>query len=138
MEMDIDAGTRQTPGDHTTPDQGSDTMPLSHLCAMTTCDETFPTLALLHAHYKAVHDDLPYQCPAPGKDGTVCGIRFQTRELLGFHLTTHREADKSHLGVMQERLSLQHSDTHETLPYDCRSKNGDGTVCGMRFGTRGM
>ncbi|GIQ83341.1 hypothetical protein KIPB_007233, partial [Kipferlia bialata] len=103
---------------------------------MTTCDETFPTLALLHAHYKAVHDDLPYQCPAPGKDGTVCGIRFQTRELLGFHLTTHREADKSHLGVMQERLSLQHSDTHETLPYDCRSKNGDGTVCGMRFGTR--
>ncbi|GIQ92267.1 hypothetical protein KIPB_015936, partial [Kipferlia bialata] len=38
-------------------------LPRTHQCVMSTCDEAFQTLDLLHAHYKDVHDDLPYQCP---------------------------------------------------------------------------
>ncbi|GIQ92894.1 hypothetical protein KIPB_016945, partial [Kipferlia bialata] len=58
---------------------------------------------------------------------------------------THQEADKSHLcatqgkGVGQpQRMSSHHRETRVTLPYKCPAKTGDGSICGMRFGTRDL
>ncbi|GIQ91482.1 hypothetical protein KIPB_014758, partial [Kipferlia bialata] len=83
--------------------------------------------------------------PALGEDGTVCGIRFQTRELLGFHLTTHRETDQPIVTAtpgngfdIHQCLSPQPRDTHDIISYECPAKNSDGTICGMRFRTRDL
>ncbi|GIQ86614.1 deoxyribonuclease II [Kipferlia bialata] len=88
-------------------------------CAMTTCEEVFSTLGLLMAHYKEVHDGLPHQCPAKNDDGTDCGMRFKTMDLLRTHLGTHTDPKPYHCPKCTRQFKRRshlkrHIATHDT------------------------